>query len=204
MIAAADKSKCEVIARQAKAICKYAKERYEASNLGSDMRYVNVAGGSKIGEGQYSEELDVARHWLEQQGFGRYTSMVPGPLVRATLGKALTHMPLATGSTYTHLSSAMKEAYEISKGMREPDLELDLQGAKEPKFGNHSLRRHADKVARESVPKHHAEGCMEVTKNLIDYFFGWLLKEMTKDMQMHYAGLDRPSRRLLARVTKFL
>ena len=61
-------------------------------------------------------------------------------------------MPLATGSTYTHLSSAMKEAYEISKGMREPDLELDLQGAKEPKFGNHStLRRHADKVARESV-----------------------------------------------------
>ena len=46
---------------------------------------------------------------------------------------------------------------------------------------------------------------MEVTKNLIDYFFGWLLKEMTKDMQMHYAGLDCLSRKLfMARVTKFL
>ena len=69
-----------------------------------------------MGEGRYSEELDVAIGWLEQQGFGRQTSIVPGPLVRATLGKSLTHMPLATGSTYTHLSSAMKEAYEISKG----------------------------------------------------------------------------------------
>ena len=195
---------CEVIAKQAKAIAKYVKERYEASNLGSDMRYVNVAGGSKIGADRYSEELDVARGWLEQQGLGKYTSIVPGPLVRATLGRTLTHMPLATGSTYTHLGNAMKEAYEISKGMSEPDMELDLQGAKEPKFGNHSLRRHADKVARESIPKHMAEGCTEVTKQLIDYFFGWLLKEMTKDMQTHYAGLDRPSRRLLARVTKFL
>ena len=201
---AADRSLCEVIAKQAKAIGKYAKERYEASNLGTDMRYVNVAGGSKIGEERYSEELDAARGWLERQGFGKYTSIVPGPLVRATLGRVLTHMPLATGSTYTHLGSAMKEAYAISKEMNEPDLELDLQGSKEPKFGNHSLRRHADKVARESIPKHLAEGCTEVTKQLIDYFFGWLLKEMTKDMQVHYAGLDRPSRRLLARVTKFL
>lgn len=128
LMTAADRSTCEVIARQAKAIRKYAKERYEASNLGSDMRYVNVAGGSKIGERRYSEELEVARGWLEQQGWGRFTSIVPGPLVRATLGKTLTHMPLATGSTYTHLGSAMKEAYMISKGMREPDLELDLQG----------------------------------------------------------------------------
>ena len=39
---------------------------------------------------------------------------------------------------------------------------------------------------------------------LIDYFFGWLLKEMARDMQIHYAGLDTPARRLLAQVTMWL
>ena len=124
--------------------------------------------------------------------------------MRATHGRVLTHMPLATGSTYTHLMGAMKRAYSISKEMEEPDLELDLQGLKEPKWGNHSLRRHSDKKARESLPKHVAAGVTEVTKQLIDYFYGWLLKEMNKDMQLHYAGLDRPARRILARVTMFL
>ena len=41
------------------------------------------------------------------------------------MGRMLTHMPLATGSTYTHLGSAMREAYAISKEMSEPDLELE-------------------------------------------------------------------------------
>ena len=98
----------------------------------------------------------------------------------------------------------MKKAYLMSKEMDEPDLELDLQGLAEPKWGNHSLRRHSDKVARESMPLHLAAGVTEVTKQLIDYFYGWLLKEMMKDMQLHYAGLDRPARRSLARVSMFL
>ena len=132
-----------------------------------------------------------------------YTVTVPGPLIRATLGSKLTHMPLRTGSTYTHLVAAMKRAFEISSQMPEPDVELDLQNMKEPKWGNHSLRRHSDKVARESLHLQEKGGMIEVTKGVIDYFFGWLLKEMMKDMQTHYAGLDRPSRRGLARVTMF-
>ena len=87
--------------------------------------------------------------------------------------------------------------------MSEPDVELDLQDMKEPKWGNHSLRRHSDKVARESLHLQEKGGMIEVTKGVIDYFFGWLLKEMMKDMQTHYAGLDRPSRRGLARVTMY-
>ena len=83
-------------------------------------------------------------------------------------------------------------------------MELDLHGLEAPKFSNHSLRRHSDKAARDALPKHEAMGFTDVTKRLIDYFFGWLLKEMTKDMQLHYAGLDRPSRRALARVTMYL
>ena len=94
--------------------------------------------------------------------------------------------------------------------MPEPDVEFDLQGLKEPKWGNHSLRRHSDKVARESMHRHKAVDSLTgesvpspVTKQVIDYFFGWLLKEMNKDMQTHYAGLDRFARRGLARVTRY-
>ena len=165
---------------------------------------MNVAGGRLIGKDRFCAGLTAVRSWLEEKGFGRYTFMVPGPLIRATLGYKLSHMPLATGSTYTHLSGAMRMAYEISSKMDEPDLELDLQGRKEPKFSNHSLRRHSDKVARESLPLHLSDGSSEITKQVIDYFYGWLLKEMTKDMQLHYAGLDRPSRRILARVSMYL
>ena len=200
-----EKSQCEEIAKQAKAIHKYAKERYKASTLEAELRYVNVAGGHRLaGVDQFDEALMVAVNWLEDKGFGHITLMVPGPLVRATHGKTLTHMPLATTSTYTHLVGAMKLAYEETLKRVEPDVELDLQGLKEPKWGNHSLRRHGDKVARESIHKHpEGSSLVKVTKQLIDYFFGWLLKEMSKDMQTHYAGLDRPSRRGLARVTMF-
>ena len=84
------------------------------------------------------------------------------------------------------------------------DEELDLHGLSKPKWGNHSLRRHSDKVARESLHQHEAPSVgIEVDKQLIDYFFGWLLKERNKDMQLHYAGLDRVARRGLAKVTMF-
>ena len=168
------------------------------------LRYVNVMGGRVRADGSLEPKLMYVRGWLEQKGFGRFTHLVPGPFVRATHGRVLSHMPLATGSTYTHLTGAMKKAYSYSQEMEEPDLELDLQGLKEPKWGNHSLRRHSDKCARESLPLHAAAGVVDVTKQLIDYFYGWMLKEMNKDMQLHYAGLDRPARRTLARVTMFL
>ena len=209
-----EQSLCESFKGQRAAIAKYAKERHGSKTLGEDMCYVNVMGGqrSKVTVGSsvsfvkyvYDSKLQLAIDWLEQMGYGQVLSIVPGPFVRATLGKTLTHMPMATKSTYTHLLGATKAAYEISSKMNEPDLELDLQGLEQPKFGNHSFRRHSDKVARESLHLHEARGSINVvTKQLIDYFYGWLLKEMNKDMQLHYAGLDRPSRRCLARVSMF-
>ena len=178
-------------------------ERFGASNLGEENRYVNVIGGMKLRPLLFSEEIRSVVGWLDSKGWGEYVSTVPGPLVRATFGKVLTHMPLATKSTYTHLISAMKDAYDISIKMEEPDVEFDLQGLKVAKWGNHSLRRHSDKVAREALKLHKAAGVDEVNKQLIDYFYGWLLKEMNKDMQLHYAGLDRTSRRVLARVSMY-
>ena len=199
-----ESTSCEPMVPQIGAICKYVKERYNSKNLGEEQRYVNVIGGSKFGPTSFSSSIAEVDAWLTKKGYSRYMTVVPGPFVRATFGKTLTHMPLATGSTYTHLSGAMQEAYEISSGMAEPDPELDLHGREKPKFSNHSLRRHSDKAAREALPRHEANGVNDVNKRLIDYFFGWLLKEMTKDMQLHYAGLDRPSRRALARVTMYL
>ena len=197
-----DRSRCEQIVSQASAIKVKARERYNSKNMSHEMRYVNMTGGHRVGENEWSEDIKAVCNWLEKIDFNCYAFIVPGPLIRATVGKTLSHMPLATGSTYTHLGGAMKAAYEISSKMKEPDEELDLQG-KAPKFSNHSLRRHADKLARDSLHRHEADGVLGVTKQLIDFFFGWLIKEMVKDMQLHYAGLDTPSRRILARVTMF-
>ena len=91
---------------------------------------------------------------------------------------------------------ALEDAYEISKGMDEPDLELDLDGLGEPKWGHHSFRRAADRFAQLS---------MEVTgvsKDLIDEFFGWKQALRAKDMQMHYAGRQERARR--AKVTMMI
>ena len=203
-----ENTEVKAILKESSAIRKYLKERYFSKNLGVEQRYVNMAGGHRIVDSDnagvsFSKDIVTVFNWLEGKGFGAHADIVPGPFVRATLGYKLTHMPMSTASTYTHLVEAIKEAYVISKEMDEADLELDLQGLAEPHFGNHSLRRHADKLARESLHLHAARGVVEVTKELIDYFFGWLLKEMEKIMQLHYAGLDRPSRRSLARVTMF-
>ena len=132
-----------------------------------------------------------------------HASIVPGPLVRATHGKLLSHMPLAVGSTYTHLVDGIREAYEIMQDEGVVDPDLDLAGQVEPSWGNHSLRRLADALAQRAL-REGRPGMEGVTKKLIDAFFGWCLKELMADMQMHYAGLDRPARRTLARVTMYM
>jgi len=97
--------------------------------------------------------------------------------------------------------AAISEAHAEIQAEGTVDPEFDLQGQTEPKWGNHSMRRQADGVAQEAmrlglIPK--------VSKTLVDFFFGWLLKELSRDMQIHYAGYDRPARRLLAQVTMML
>ena len=86
-----------------------------------------------------------------------------------------------------------------SEGVVDP--ELDLQGKVEPLWGNHSLRRHADGAAQQAK----TEGKLpDVSADLINAYFGWCLAELMKNMQLHYAGLDRPMRRVLAKITMWL
>ena len=99
---------------------------------------------------------------------------------------------------YTHHVGALRAAYEISQQMEEPDLELDLQGEAAPHFANHSLRRHADRVARET------RGVTGVSEMDIDIVFGWNEAERRKMMQLHYEGLDQAQRVRRARVTMMM
>ena len=193
---AAPTSSCAAVRSYAKTIATYATRRANAQNKSEADRYVNVTGGSRG-----CAALREAISWLESLGFGRESSIVPGPLIRATNGFTITHEALEAGSTYTHLAKPVGEAHELIKTEGIIDPEFDLQGQVEPTWGNHSLRRHADGVAQQAK----REGKLtEISTQLIDYFFGWCLKEMAHNMQIHYAGLDRPARRLLAQVTMWL
>ena len=118
---------------------------------------------------------------------------VDASMTRATRGHLLTHMPLAPDSSYTHIMKAVRSAYEVSSQMDEPDPELDLDGLEEPKWGHHSMRRAADKKARDSAEE------VGLEKGEIDDLFGWKQRERRKDMQLHYAGPDESAK--LARAT---
>ena len=68
------------------------------------------------------------------------------------------------------------------------DPEFDLQGHDAYRFGHHSWRRFADKIARDNQDFH------ELSPQEIDLYAGWNQKEHDHDMQQHYAGQDRKHR----------
>ena len=94
---------------------------------GEEKKYVNIAGGARE-----SDALAGALQWVQSIGLGRFANVVPGPLLRATDGKKITHMPLQTGSAYAHLSKAMEKAYFTSRARGVVDQELDL-GSHDPR-----------------------------------------------------------------------
>ena len=177
------------MAKHAKASIFYANLRRKASTKGEEYKYVNIAGGTK-------EQASRVADLLRDGGLGRYIDVVPGPLLRATRGRLLTHMPLSPDSSYTHIIGAIHDAYEQSSQMEEPDLELDLAGLERPKWGHHTLRRTGDKVARDS------QEVTGVDKGEIDDHFGWDQRNRAKDSQLHYAGRRDRARR--ARITMML
>ena len=151
---------------------------------------MNVAGGPLAGN-----EVVGAKRWLDEMGYARFTAVVMGPLIRATLGHALTHMPYAPDSTHVHLIPAMELAFERVKQSEVVDPEYDQTTDQLTKFGNHSNRRHADRVAMRNAAKN------GVSEEDIDFYFGWDLRKMAESMRRHYAGLDRVLRLSLSRVT---
>ena len=171
------------LALNAKASLFYVGLRTGAQTGSEKYRYVNVAAGAwDASSRQFSGPLRAARDLLASRGLGNFLDIVPGPLFRATHGKRLSHMPLTTRSSYTHLMGALRGAWDISSSMEEPDEELDLDGLESPKWGHQTFRRTADKIARASTSETGA------SKTDIDDMFGWKQAERAKDMQMHYSG----------------
>jgi hypothetical protein len=183
------------ISTQARISLGYLDRLLKAKDVAEERRYVNIAGGA-----DQSLECSSALNWLGDKGLRQFAERVAGPLLRATEpgSGALTHMPLQVGSSYEHHVKSMRSAYKVSAALEEPDLELDLQGEEEPHFANHSARRHADRVARETM------ALTECSVMDLDITFGWNEAKRKKDMQMHYQGRDRNQRVRLARVTMYM
>ncbi len=72
----------------------------------------------------------------------------------------------------------------------------DLEGREEPSFGEHSLRRLADTVARRTME---ATGATEMD---LDLMFGWQERMYSRKMQIHYE--QRFTRERRACVTSLL
>ena len=92
----------------------------------------------------------------------------------------------------------MKAAFERVQASGKVDPEYDSTTDPVPKVGNHSSRRHADRVAMRNAEE------LAVKPETIDFFFGWRLKDMDENMRLHYAGLDRVLRLGLSKVTKLI
>ena len=108
-------------------------------------------------------------------------------------------MPLAVSSTFGVTKELLTKAYEAIKAkVDEPDLDLDLEDGKTPKWSTHSLRRLADTVARKY------REMTQTSEDEIDLFFGWNERVLLKAMQVHYASMSLGELVKLARITGLL
>ena len=147
-----------------------------------EKKYINVVGGP-------AGCADICQVSRELCRAGLEFDVVPGPLMRATHGKALgfSHMPLQPASTYKLLHECLPKAYELAQALG--DDELDLRGLPAPLWGHHSIRRGADTVARQTM---HITGA---TERDIDIIFGWNEALYHAVMQLHYeSNLQRERR----------
>ena len=90
-----------------------------------------------------------------------------------------------------------KSSYQATAS-GQTDPEYDVTSDPVQKFGNHSNRRHADRVAMRSAE------VTEVSAEDIDFFFGWNLRTLSENMRLHYAGMDRLLRLSLSKVTAMM
>jgi len=167
-----------------------AASRYAAKHS-MEKRYVNVFGAAHD-----DRRIATLMAELTNAKLSSFASIVNGPLLRATHGSLLLHMPIDPGSTYELLHKIYDEAYEMANPIGDPDPGLDLQGMDSPLWGHHSNRRMADTVARQTMAKSGA------TEYDIDLVFGWQERMYSQKMQLHYE--TRFNREQRYRVTMFL
>ena len=183
----------------ARACAAYVRQRSKATGVGAQAKmYVNIAGGAANGE-----EITEAVAALEAAGFkvgeNGHARVVPGPLIRATSGYLLTHMPLQTSSTFKTIKAITERACTIANSVT-PDPELDLQSRAVAAWTNHSWRRLADTTARRTrLDTRFGRDAVEPWE--IDLLFGWNEAEMEKEMQLHYAAMGLLDRIKQARIT---
>ena len=105
-------------------------------------------------------------------------------------------MPILVKSTYDFIGKVTKQAFEkIEAAGGDPDLVLGKgRYRKLPRFAHHSWRRLADTTAEECL----AAGLCSVED--IELHFGWRLRELKKQMRLHYS--DRGKRTARAKVVK--
>ena len=142
--------------------------------------------------------------WLKAAGLGPFAEVEPGPLLRASHGDELPHMPWTTDSVYDQLAVAMDKAFAELKRRGMIDKDLQLEGRDEPDFATHSMRRYSGKTTKEYSNKTLGEiaelSDTEVTRAM-NYFHGWGLPDMLKEMLVHYAGMDMIQRGVLSLCT---
>ena len=155
-------------------------QRMAADSL--EKKYINVVGGPR-------DCRDICQVARELSQAGLEFDIVPGPLMRATHGKALgfSHMPLQPSATYQSLHECLPRAYELAQALG--DDEIDLRGLAAPLWGHHSIRRGADTVARQTM------NITGATERDIDIIFGWNEALYHSMMQLHYeSNLQREKR----------
>ena len=164
-------SAVEEVRQHAAVSKKYMGALRRARTLDPCRRFVNISGGAL-----QSEAVQGALSWLREEGFGRWGNVVKGPMFRAMADpRHGSHMPLQVDSCYKDMVAALKLAGEATIRLHEAgdvDPELERDAISEGyHWSSHSLRRRADKVARNTQRLLVAAGVAHPTE-LIDYFFG--------------------------------
>ena len=179
-------------------LVKYAVDRHEAQHGGAEHKFVLLNEGPHAHPKHERLMARLVAAGLGSVGEEGNRSLVPAPLLRstATFGKVLTPMPFQADSTYGTNKKIFDEAFRMANPPGDPDPEFDLQGHSVPRWNNHSWRRFADMVARDSAEFH---GRKEYE---VDLYAGWNLKKHAEDMQIHYAGMQRAHREIRKRITQ--
>ena len=190
------------VRQQARTLAARARLRYDAKHS-KDKRYINLVGGPHNAPALGTMVRELARAGFVSErsedattGRNGFVSIGLGPLIRATDGSHVSHMPLDPSSTYATLHKIMDSAYVLANPEGDPDPWLDLQGLDDPLWGHHSFRRCADTVARATRGKSNTD------EEDIDIIFGWNERMYSRKMQHHYETRFNRDKRY--RVTMFL
>ena len=100
-------------------------------------------------------------------------------------------MPQTYDGAYASMRTTLDVAFKEANPPGDPDPEFDLQGHAAPLWGQHSLRRLGEKVARDDKD---AWTKLGLTKVEVDLYSGWDQHEISRDMQIHYSGQQRSHR----------